>query len=78
MEAVDLTTASDFAESGFPLEGPRSAEWSLQSFVLAGTSPVMRHATWVSESGAGGGESRSADKHVLLSHAIEKAAPMTS
>ena len=59
IEAAQLLQVSDMDAKDFPIEGPRSLACFLEQMANGGTTPLMRHSKWVSESGLGA-DSRSA------------------
>ena len=71
-EAARMLEVSEMDEKDFPLDGPRSSSWFLTSMANSGTTPLLRHSRWVSESGVGA-DSRSGHEHSILSHILEKA-----
>ena len=71
-EAARMLEVSEMDEKDFPLDGPRSSSWFITSMANSGTTPLLRHSRWVSESGVGA-DSRSGHEHSILSHVLEKA-----
>lgn len=74
-EAVSVMTAAPWPENiPFPLQGPDTRGWFIDTLVQAGYgSPVARHFRWRSESGVGKSD-RCIFEHEVLSRFLEMAA----
>ena len=69
-ESVDTMSTEPFDD--FPLSGPRTCGWLLESIAHSSLTPVSRHSRWTSESGVAAGD-RSRYEHEIISRAIEVA-----